>query len=305
LHYALLAAEIGPGDEVLVTDLSFVASASAISLTGATPVFVDVDDTYNTDLSLAETKVTKKTRAIIFVHLYGQMSDPARIEAFARAHGLILIEDAAQAIGASFNGRPAGTLGLASCLSFNSTKTVSAPGGGGMVLTNDDAVAEGVRRLRYHGKATNGHFEELGYNSLMPTLTAAVLSIKLDHDEAWMARRRQIARYYHDRLAGIDGDFVLPAEMPGAVHNYHKFVVRSARREALRIFLQQRGIEAKVHYPLPLHREPCFEKYAYPDVQFPRAVRYSDTVLTLPVHAYLTDAEVDTIADVVREFYRS
>ena len=225
LYFALLAAGIGQGDEVLrhrffVYRFRFVHPAD-----GSTPVFVDIDETYNTNLDLAEARVTKKTRAIIFVHLYGQMGDPAKIEAFARAHNLILIEDAAQAIGATFNGRKAGSLGQVSCLSFNSTKTVSAPGGGGMVLTDDDVLAEGIRRQRYHGRASGGQFAVLGHNSLMPTLTAAVLNSELDHDAEWLARRRQIARHYRERLADIDAGLMLPIESAGAIHNYHKFVV--------------------------------------------------------------------------------
>jgi dTDP-4-amino-4,6-dideoxygalactose transaminase len=303
LCFALLAAGIGQGDEVLVTDFSFIASGSCIPLTGATPVFVDIDETYNTNLDLAEARVTKKTRAIIFVHLYGQMGDPAKIEAFARAHNLILIEDAAQAIGATFNGRKAGSLGQVSCLSFNSTKTVSAPGGGGMVLTDDDVLAEGIRRQRYHGRASGGQFAVLGHNSLMPTLTAAVLNSKLDHDAEWLARRRQIARHYRERLADIDAGLMLPIESAGAIHNYHKFVVCSPRRDALRVHLEQRGIEAKVHYPLPLHREPCFASYGYRDEEYPNAVRSAETVVTLPSHAYLTDSEVETIVGAIREFH--
>lgn len=302
LHFALLAGGIRRGEEVLVTDFSFISSASAIALAGARPVFVDVDATYNMDLERAVEHITDRTRALVFVHLYGQMSDPERIEAFARAHGLILIEDAAQAIGASFRGRPAGSLGLASCLSFNSTKTISAPGGGGAVLTDEDAVAERVRRLRYHGKAPDGRFAELGYNSLMPTLTAAVLDLKLDHDADWQARRHEVVAYYRDRLEERD-DLLLPSEIPGSRHIYHKFVVRTPRRNALMAHLGEAGIEAKVHYPLPLHREPAVALNGREDDRrYPNALHFADTVLTLPAHAFLSPGEVETIVEAMRRF---
>lgn len=303
LHFALLAAGIRPGDEILVTDFSFISSGSAISLALALPVFVDVNDSYNLDLDRAEEHITPRTRAIVIVHLYGQMSDPVEITAFARRHNLILVEDAAQAIGASFDGCPAGSLGLVSCLSFNSTKTISAPGGGGAVLTDDDVVAEGVRQLRYHGRNADGRFAQLGYNSLMPSLVAAVLDFKLDHDGAWQARRRQIVDYYREELANCD-DILLPREIHGANHIYHKFVVRCPRRAALAAHLGQAGVESKVHYPVPLHREPAFASTGgHDDRNYPNALIFADTVLTLPAHALLEDGEVEAIVDAVRRFY--
>jgi len=302
LHFALLAAGIRAGDEVLVTDFSFISSASAIRLASALPIFVDVDNSYNMDLDRAEQHISARTRAIIFVHLYGQMSDPVKITAFARRHNLILVEDAAQAVGASFNSRPAGSLGLVSCLSFNSTKTISAPGGGGAVLTDDDAMAEHLRQLRYHGRAADGRFTQLGYNSLMPSLVAAVLDFKLDHDAAWQGRRREIVAYYRKDLADRD-DIVLPQEIHGAKHIYHKFVVHYPRRAALAVHLDQAGVETKVHYPVPLHREPAFvSNRAYDDRHYPNALHLADTVLTLPAHAFLTDGEVEAIVSAVRRF---
>lgn len=301
LLFALLAAGVGAGDEVLVTDFSFVASASAIALTGATPVFVDVDATYNMDLDHAERCVTDRTRAIVFVHLYGQMSDPSRVEAFARRHNLLLIEDAAQSIGAEFNGRPVGSLGLLSCMSFNSTKPIAAPGGGGIVLTDGDELAERVRRLRYHGKGQSGQFVELGYNSLMPTVTAAALNIKLDYNAEWLAQRREVARRYVERLSGVD-DLILPDETPGAIHVYHKFVVRTPRRDALKAHLASLGVETKVHYPLPLHREPCFAPYINSAAGYVNADRFAQTVLSLPIYPFLSAGEIETITDGIREF---
>jgi len=302
LYFALLAAGIRPGDEVLVTDFSFIASASCIARLGAVPVFVDVDNTYNMDLEKAAALVTKKTRAMVFVHLYGQMSDPVKIETFAQEHGLILVEDAAQAIGAGFNGRPAGSLGLLSCFSFDPTKPISAPGSGGMVLTDDDVMADRVRRLRYHGKAGDGRFVEIGYNSQMPTLTAAVLDFKLEHNAEWLARRRAIAQYYIDCLSDLE--LVLPVEQVGAVHIYHKFVVRSTRRDELRARLAESGIQTMIHYPQPLHRQPCFAQWSYDDRYYPMSLAYASTVLSLPIHPFLTDAEVEAVVDAIKAFYR-
>ena len=304
LFFALLAAGIGRGDDVLVTDFSFVASGSAIALTGARPVFVDVDHTYNMDLRRAAAAITKNTRAVVFVHLYGQMSDPAEIEAFARSHDLILIEDAAQAIGGGFRGRPSGSMGLASALSFNSTKPIAAPGGGGLVLTNDDGLAERVRRLRYHGRGPTGQFVQLGYNSLMPTLTAAVLDWKLDHNLEWLARRQAIASIYREGLADLEGEtgLVLPPEIPGATHIYHKFVIRAPTRDALKAHLEGLGVETRVYYPLPLHREPCFGTDDRRDGPYPNALDFAATVLSLPIHPFVSEAEVEAIIRGIREF---
>jgi dTDP-4-amino-4,6-dideoxygalactose transaminase len=300
LHFALVAAGAGPGDEVLVTDFSFIASASAILLAGATPVFVDVDESYNMNLERAAERCSARTRALIFVHLYGQMSDPAEIEAFAAHQGLILIEDAAQALGASFNGRPAGSTGMASCFSFNSTKTISAPGGGGAVLTDDDGIAERVCRLRCHGRSAHGEYVELGRYSMMPTATAAVLDYKLDHDHAWQERRREIVTYFRECWSHLDAP-TLPTESPGASHTYHKLVVRDAARTDLAMRLHRTGIETGVHYPIPLHRMPLFASHgiAAEDADYPEAIQYAETVLTIPAHHCLRDAEVELIADAV------
>ena len=300
LYFALTASGVQPGDEVLVTDFSFIASASCIVRLGGVPVFVDVDDTYNIDLEKAALRVTPRTRAMIFVHLYGQMGDPAKVEAFAERHGLILIEDAAQAIGASAGGRPAGSLGKASCFSFDPTKPISAPGSGGALLTDDLDVASQVRRLRYHGSAEDKSFVLIGYNSQMPSLTAAVLDYKLDHAQEWLARRREIARYYIDRLSDLD--LTMPIEQPDTTHIYHKFVMRSPRRDELRSFLIEHQVQAVVHYSRPLHRQPCFAQFECDDALYPRSLGFSQTVLSLPIHPFLSDAEIETVVSTIRSF---
>jgi len=301
LYFALLAADIQAGDEVLVSDFSFIASASCISKLGAVPVFVDVDESYNMDLQKAAELISPKTRAMIFVHLYGQMSDPVQVESFAQAYGLFIIEDAAQAISAVFSERKAGSLGKVSCFSFDPTKPISAPGSGGLALTDDEAMANRIRRLIYHGKTSDEQFIEIGYNSQMPTLTAAVLDFKLDHDSEWLRRRRRIARYFGERLKDLD--IILPKELPGSAHIYHKYVIRSPQRDAIKTYLAKNGVQTRIHYPHPLHQQPCFGNYGYSDVYYPNALRFSQTVLSLPIHPFLDDSEVETIVDVIRRFF--
>jgi len=295
LYFGLVAAGVKPGDEVLVTDFSFIASASCIARLGAIPVFVDIDPvTFNMDLKMAASLVNENTKGIIFVHLYGQMSDPAEIEEFAAVNDLILIEDAAQSIGASYDERPAGSIGLASCFSFDPTKPISAPGSGGIVVTDEPEMAERLKRLRYHGKTAENQFKENGYNSQMSTLVAAVLDFKLNHIGQWQAKRRAVAKYYNDRLASTGA--VLPQELPGVHHIYHKYVLQTGNRDEIKKYLNAQGVDAKIHYACPLHREFCFATLNSPDDRlYPHAIRCSQNVLSLPVHPFLTDAEVETV----------
>ncbi|MGH2683195.1 MAG: DegT/DnrJ/EryC1/StrS family aminotransferase [Actinomycetota bacterium] len=302
LYFALLALGLGPDDEVLVTDFSFVASASCILRCGATPLFVDIHPaTFNMDLEVAERLVTSRTRAVISVHLFGQMSDPAAAEAFAQQHDLVVIEDAAQALGASFAGRPAGSVGQASCLSFDPFKTISAPGSGGMVLTDEDEVAERVRLLRYHGRTADRTVESLGFNSQMSTLVAAVLGIKLRHNAEWIRRRRKIAGRYSEALQGSD-HLTVPAVLPDAEHVFQKYVVATPHRDALRDHLAGWGVETMVQYPAPLHRHRVFASGK--PVRAPNAEDAATRVLSLPVHAFLSDDEVEAVAEAVLAFPR-
>ncbi len=304
LFFALKALGIGPGDEVLVTNFSFVASASAILRTGAQPVFVDIDaKTLNMDLSQAERKVSPRTKAIVWVHLYGLMGDVTALMDFALQHDLYVVEDAAQALGAYFADIPAGKVGNISCLSFDPTKVVSAPGSGGIVLTDDPDLAAKVHRYRYHGKGESGYFEELGYNSQMSSITAAVLSYKLDYQVLWLKKRQEIADYYEEHLCQLP--LRLPVVSPPALHIYHKFVVQTEHRDQLRTFLAQHGIETKIHYALPLSAQPVFRHSAQggPD-EFPVAYRCAATVLSLPIHPYLQDFEVEYVVEKIREFFK-
>lgn len=294
LFFSLRAADIGPGDEVLVPDFSFVASASAIVRTGAVPVFVDVGHDFNMDLAHAASLVGPRTRAMVFVHLYGLMGDPDEIEMFGSAHGLTVIEDAAQSCGARFGVRFAGSIGMASCLSFDPTKPISAPGSGGMVLTDDTAVADSVRRLRYHGIGPNGLCDALGYNSQMSSATASILDLKFERETANADARRRIASRYSTALRGTG--IMPPPDRPEARHIYHKYVVTSSHRDLLRKRLADAGVTTKVHYPTPLSAHPMFGP---PQRTNSRASLCADRVLSLPIHPYLTDDEVDRVVEVL------
>jgi dTDP-4-amino-4,6-dideoxygalactose transaminase len=253
-------------------------------------VFADVDEHLLLDLETAP--VGPRTRAVIAVDLYGQMVDPAAAEAFARAHDLLLIEDAAQAFGAAAGGRPAGATGTLACCSFDPTKTLAAPGSGGAVLCDDDALAARLRRLRWHGHDGAGAYAELGFNSQLPSAAAAVLLDKLAHHDAWTARRREIAARYD---AALPGSAVGVA--PDRTHSFHKYVLRTPRRAAWQGRLREAGIPTLVHYARPLPREPVFATAA----AFPRADAACAEVLSLPIHAYLSDAEVDRICAVLQQ----
>jgi dTDP-4-amino-4,6-dideoxygalactose transaminase len=314
LRLALAALDIGPGDEVITPALSFVASASTIVMTGATPVFVDIElDTCGLDPAALERALTPRTRAVVPVHLYGQPAAIDRIAALARARGLAVVEDAAQAIGASYADRPIGSWGDAACVSFYPTKNLGGCGDGGMLLTDRDDVAERVRRLRHHGDAGRYQHVELGYCSRLDEMQAALLRVKLRRLGAWTERRRRIAARYRTALAGLP--LALPVEQPRARHVYHLFTVRHPQRDALAKRLADLGVGTMVHYPTPVPGQPLFGGSAKPrrrppaarrandksgEKEFPNAWRAAREVLSLPCFPELTDAEVDQVAAAVR-----
>jgi dTDP-4-amino-4,6-dideoxygalactose transaminase len=298
LHMCLHAAGIGPGDEVITSSFSFVASASAVLMVGARPVFVDIDPlTYNLDPALVARAVTPRTRAIVAVDLYGQPAALDAITDIATARGLAVIEDAAHAVGAAYAGRPAGAWGDVACLSFYPTKNLGACGDGGMVLTARDDIAQTVRRLRDHGSPRKYEHVELGYSSRLDELQAALLRVKLRHLSGWNDRRREIAARYRELLQGAP--LVLAQERAPARHVYHQFTVRTPKRDALVGALADAGVGTAVHYPIPIPAQPMF---AVPDVDrtFPNAARAAAEVLSLPCYPELRDEEVRTVADAVR-----
>ena len=297
LRLALAALGVGPGDEVITPAFSFVASASTILWAGATPVFVDVDpETYALDVSALERAITPKTRGVVAVHLYGHPAPMDVITPLARARGLFVIEDAAQAIGASLAGRPVGAWSDATCLSFYPTKNLGACGDAGMVLTDRDDLTERVRRLRHHGDGGRYRHVELGFASRLDELQAAILRVKLRHLDEWTAACRRIAARYDDLLAKVP--LSLPVERPGAHHVYHLYVVRHPQRDALAKGLADLGVGTAVHYPIPIPAQPMFGQYD--ERSWPEAWRASRDVLSLPCFAELTDDEVEEVARAVR-----
>jgi dTDP-4-amino-4,6-dideoxygalactose transaminase len=304
----LHALGLRPGDEVITTPFTFFATAGTIHNAGGTPVFVDIEPgTFNIDPAAAEAAITPRTRALLPVHLYGQMAALERLLPLTRARGLPLIEDAAQAIGARrrIAGRwtPAGELGWVSGFSFFPAKNLGAWGDGGLIVTSDDALAERLRRLRVHGGAKQYYHDEIGTNSRLDSLQAAILLAKLPHLASWSAQRRKHAAYYREGLAGVPG--VVPPVVDAAnEHIFHQFTLRVERRDALQAHLRERGVGSAVYYPVPLHLQACFRHLGYAKGRFPEAERASQEVLSLPVFPELTHTQLDYVIDTIRGFYR-
>jgi dTDP-4-amino-4,6-dideoxygalactose transaminase len=296
LRLALQALGAGPGDEVITPAFSFVASASTIVMVGATPVFVDIDpETYALDVGAVERAITERTRGVVAVHLYGHPAPMDAIAALARARGLFVIEDAAQAIGAAWDGRPVGTWGDATCLSFYPTKNLGACGDAGMVLTDREDVAGRARRLRHHGDGGRYRHLELGACSRLDEMQAAILRVKLEHMDEWTAACRRIAARYDERLAGTP--LTLPRAHPRAHHVYHLYTIRHPQRDALAKTLADLGVGTAVHYPIPIPAQPMF---GLDERRWPESARAAREVLALPCFAELTDGEVEEVARAVR-----
>jgi len=297
LRLALTALGVGAGDEVITPAFSFVASATTIVMAGARPVFVDVDhETLTLDVAAVERAVTPRTKVIMPVHLYGHPAAMDRITALARARGLAVLEDAAQAVGATWHGRPVGGWGDAACLSFYPTKNLGACGDAGMLLTTRDDVAEHVRRLRHHGDSGRYHHVELGYCTRLDELQAALLRVKLRRLHEWEERRRAIAAEYLEALAHLPLE--LPAERVGARHVYHLFTVRHSQRDALVAALTELGVGTAVHYPRAVPGQPLFGEDGH--ARWPEAWRAAREVVSLPCFPELTAAEVAGVIDAVR-----
>ncbi len=301
LHLALRALDIGPGDEVITAGNSFAATALAIRYAGATPVFVDVDpEDFNIDVGLIEEAITPRTRAILPVHLYGQTARMDAISDIAARHQLRIIEDAAQAHGAEFSGRRAGSFGDAGCFSFYPGKNLGAFGDGGAVVTNDEAVRERLILLRNYGQRVKNEHTLLGFNCRLDTLQAAVLLIKLRYLEEWTEQRRTIARWYGESLR--DAELILPAERADARHVYHLFVVRHPERDRLAGHLRNRGIHCGVHYPHPLSHAVPFRNVRTVPEGLPVCTQLASEIVSLPMYPELSRSQVERVADAVRSF---
>ncbi|HTS35729.1 MAG TPA: DegT/DnrJ/EryC1/StrS family aminotransferase [Candidatus Solibacter sp.] len=301
LHLALLAAGIGPGDEVITVPFTFVASVAAVLYVGARPVLVDIDPhSFTMDPNAVEAAITPRTKAILPVHLYGQSADMDPIMEIARRHGLIVIEDAAQAHGAKYKGRPVGSIGDIGCFSFYPGKNLGAYGEGGAVTTNNPEYGRTVRMLRDWGQDRKYHHLLRGYNYRMEGFQGAILRVKLRHLEEWTAARRMVVGKYNELLA--DSGVETPREMPWARHVYHLYTVRSGCRDALQQSLAAEGVQTGVHYAVPAHLQPAYSDLGYGKGSLPESEKAAAEVLSLPLYPELSDAQIEAVTRAVQEF---
>jgi dTDP-4-amino-4,6-dideoxygalactose transaminase len=301
LLLALVANGIGEGDEVITSPFTFVATAEAIVLVGATPVFADIDPrTFNLSPEAVAEAITSKTRAIMPVDLFGQMADRDAFIPLAEKHGLSLIWDAAQAIGAEFNGKKLGEFPGSATLSFFPTKNLGACGDGGMILTNEEDVRQKLIQYRFHGSGGGYIYAKVGYCSRLDALQAAILDVKLQHLSDWNAARRSHAAIYCERLGG--SCVTLPYTDPRAHHIYHQFTVRTSRRDELMAYLKQNEIDSGIYYPLALHVQEAYRQFGGQEGDFPHAEKATKEVLSLPIHPGLTNEQVEYVADTICKF---
>lgn len=301
LELALRACDIGPGDEVITAANTFIATTLAISCCGATPVLVDIDpQNYNMDINLLEAAITERTKAIMPVHLYGQPVDMDALLAVANKHNLKVIEDAAQAHGARYKGRRAGSAGHAAAFSFYPAKNLGAYGDGGIVVTNDDTIAHNVQMLRNYGQTKKYHHQLKGYNRRLDTLQAAILRVKLKYIDQWNANRRQHATRYNELLTH-DG-IITPQVMDYAEPVWHLYVVRVENRENFQNYLSEHGISTGIHYPIPIHLQPAYLDLGYPAGSFPVTESYADNIVSLPMFPELTPQAVEYVVENIHQF---
>ena len=311
LLLALMAADIKPGDEVITTPFTFFATSGTIARLGAVPVFADIDPvSYNIDLQDMMSKVTAKTKAVLPVHLFGQMCELETVKDDLRKHSIKLIEDTAQAFGATRNVGSeilrAGTVGDIGCYSFFPTKNLGGCGDGGMVVSSDKATADRLRRLRVHGSSSTYYHDEVGINSRLDAIQAAILDIKLRHLDEWNEERRKLAEYYKllFKAEGLHEFITVPEETPGNVHIWHQYSVRvKGRRDELMAFLEEKRIQVRVYYPLPLHLQPCFAYLGYKAGDFPESEKLSREVMALPIYPGLKSEEQEELVKAVKEFF--
>jgi len=305
LHLALVACGVGAGDEVITVPNTFIATTEAITRAGANIRFADIDlPTFNMNPDLLEKAITRKTKAILPVHLYGQIADMDPIMAIAKKHGLAIVEDAAQAHGATYNGKRAGNFGSVACFSFYPGKNLGAYGDGGMVVTNDDAIAEKVRLLRDHGQDRSKKYTHAieGYCFRLDTIQAAVLRVKLRHLDDWNAARRRHAARYGELFQGTD--VIPPHVLPQSEHVYHIYGARMPRRDQVMNALKARGIDARIHYPIPVYVQPPYKRLGFKMGDFPATDQAVAEVISLPMYAELADAQINEVAEVVKETLR-
>ncbi|MHC4153419.1 MAG: DegT/DnrJ/EryC1/StrS family aminotransferase [Planctomycetota bacterium] len=297
----LMSLDIGPGDEVITTPFTFFSTAGCVARVGAKPVFVDIDPkTFNVDVALIESAVTEKTKAIIPVHLFGQMADMDPIMEIAKKHDLAVIEDAAQSISSTYKGRKAGSIGTAGCLSFYPSKNLGGIGDGGMIVTNDEQLYRRMVMMRNHGQDSQYNYRYIGGNFRLDAVQAAALLVKLPHLDAWSQARRTNAAYYDEKFA--DSPVVTPFVRPDCVSIYNQYCVRVPNRDELAAHLKQKGIGCAIYYPIPLHMNHCFGDMGHEKDDFPEAENAAKEVLALPAYPELTDAMKDYVAETLVAF---
>jgi len=305
LYLGLRALGVGPGDEVITVPNTFIATVAAINMAGAKPVFVDIDpDTYLMDTSKIEAAITEQTKVLLPVHLYGQPVAMDKVRALATEHGLGVLEDACQAHGAEYRGARTGTLGDAAAFSFYYSKNLGAYGEGGIAVTNSPDIASQLQLLRNHGSSTRYYHSVLGMNSRLDEIQAAVLRIKLRHLEQWNDARRALAAEYNRRLAVLPG-VVTPAEAPDAKHVYHLYVIRVQERDELLGWLKEHGVNAGIHYPVPIHLQEACSDLGYGAGDFPVAEKVANEIISLPIYPELTVEDVEYVCQTIGDFFDS
>ncbi len=304
LYLALAALDIDSGDEVILPTFTFIATALCVSYTGAKPVFVDIEDeTYNIDPAKLEAAITDKTKVILPVHLYGQPANMDEIRRIAQKRGIKIVEDACQAHGSTYKGKKAGSLGDVACFSFYPTKSLGACGDAGMIVTNDKTVYEKVQMLRDYGRKGRYEHKIKGYNSRLDTLQAVVLSAKLKHLDKWNKMRQENARHYCEKLKGVK-NIVLPVQKKDRTHVFQTFAVRLPNRDQVLEKLKKKGIDALIHYPIPLHLQEAYAELKYKQGDFPVSERVSHEILSLPMYPHMKRKEIDYVCESLKEALR-
>jgi dTDP-4-amino-4,6-dideoxygalactose transaminase len=299
LHLALLACGIGKGDEVITTPFTFIATAEAITYTGARPVFVDIDEkAFNIDVNNIEKAITKKTKAILPVHLFGLPADMDYIMKLAKEHKLKIIEDCAQSFGAEYKGKKTGAISDAGCFSFFPSKNLGCYGDGGMLITNDDAIAEKVRLLRNHGQKERYYHSIIGYNSRLDEIQAGILRVKLKRIDEYNKKRRENASLYTEKLKGVN--IITPSEPDGYYHVFHQYSIRTSKRDSILNGLTDAGIASAIYYPVPLHLQESYKDLGYKKGDFPVSEAIASDIISLPMYPELTEAQIDEVCKVIK-----
>ena len=308
LQIAFMALGFQPGDEVITSPFTFVATVEVLALLGLKPVFVDVDpDDFNIDVSLIEKAITPRTRAMLPVHLFGQHSQMEKILDIAKRHGLMVVEDAAQSLGSDYlfsNGERhrSGTMGIIGCTSFFPSKNLGAFGDGGALFTRDEEMATRIRSIANHGMKVRYYYDRIGMNSRLDSLQAAILDVKLKHLDDYVAARQKAAEWYDARLAGV-GDLITPVRRPWSTHSYHQYTIRTPQRDALQQVLKEKGIPSMVYYPKVIHLQEAYQYLGYRKGDFPVSEMLTENVLSLPMHTELDEEQLEYITATIRNFY--